>query len=387
MLRSESATVAGSAAGSSSSSAPDRADGQRLERLTRGRRSRRDSTGAGGRRAVSPPITRPTTMVWSPPGIGGEPLALDVGQRAVEQDQALGAEVVADAVEPVLVLVGEAPRELLLGALQDVHHELGRGEDEIVQLGRVVHADRDQRRLRATPRPGCSRSCPPAARRASRTVRMVTPGGEAAEQLAEAGGIDRGLAQSSILARKSGLSTRRAGTKSPVTPISVSAMPGRRPSRLDGAIEQRGERACRSRSAARPPTCRRRPAAARAGTPRGRPAVTGPGPSSASTRGVGEQLGAPQRAVDPLAGERIEEVGRIAHQRRAVGDDPSGPGGERPGGEHLAHERGRAPTRAATPGNASSASRKNASIRPRASARPGGRDHQRDVGALRRRSG
>ena len=42
-------------------------------------------------------------------------------------------------------------------------------------------------------------------------VTMVTPVGEAAEELAEAGGVDLGGLQTSILARKEGLSTARAG--------------------------------------------------------------------------------------------------------------------------------------------------------------------------------
>ena len=65
-------------------------------------------------------------------------------------------------------------------------------------------------------------------------------GGEAAEQLAEPGGVDVRRAQRTILARNSGLSTRRAGTKSPVTPTSVSAMPGRRPSRPTARSKRAG---------------------------------------------------------------------------------------------------------------------------------------------------
>ena len=49
--------------------------------------------------------------------VGGEPLALDVGQRAVEQDLAVGADVIAHAVEPVVVLVGEPARRAPPGAL------------------------------------------------------------------------------------------------------------------------------------------------------------------------------------------------------------------------------------------------------------------------------
>ena len=86
-------------------------------------------------------------MVWSPAGIGGEPLALDVRQGAVEQDLPLGSELIPDALEPVLVLVREPAGELLLRALEDVHHELRGGDDQVVQVGRVVHADREQRRL------------------------------------------------------------------------------------------------------------------------------------------------------------------------------------------------------------------------------------------------
>ena len=48
-----------------------------------------------------------------------------------------------------------------------------------------------------------------------------TSGRESTETLAELGGIDPGVAQRTILARKTGLSTSLAGTKSPVTPISV----------------------------------------------------------------------------------------------------------------------------------------------------------------------
>ena len=47
------------------------------------------------------------------------------------------------------------------------------------------------------------------------------PGREAAEEIAEDGGIDLDAGHSTILAMKNGLSTARAGTKSPVTPMRV----------------------------------------------------------------------------------------------------------------------------------------------------------------------
>ena len=138
---------------------------------------------------MSPPITRPTMIVWSPPGIRGEALALDVRQGAVEQDLALGPDVIADAVEPVLVLVGEPARELLLAALEDVHHELRRRDDEVVHVGRVLDADREQRRLQRHRREA-ARGHAGGLPAGSRDRQDGDAGREAAEQLAEAGGID-----------------------------------------------------------------------------------------------------------------------------------------------------------------------------------------------------
>src|SRR6187551_2565448 len=68
-------------------------------------------------------------------GVSGVPLALDVGEGPVQQDQTFGAPVIAHAVEAILVGIGEAARERLLRTLQNVDHEdLGRA-DGVVQLG------------------------------------------------------------------------------------------------------------------------------------------------------------------------------------------------------------------------------------------------------------
>src|SRR6478735_242109 len=55
------------------------------------------------------------------------------------------------------------------------------------------------------------------------------------------------------------------------------------------------------------------------------------------TRGLRQELGAAERTVDPLAGERIEEIRGIAHQRRAVDGHPARPGREGSGREYRTH--------------------------------------------------
>ena len=217
-------------------------------------------------------------------GIGGEPLALDVGQRAVQQDLPFGARGGSPrrrtgpragrrsgARAPPARSPARSPR--ILGARRD----------EVVQLGRVVHAHRDQRRL--------ERDRGQAARRHARrlpsgprTVRTVTPGREAAEELAEAGGSTSRPAQSSILARNSGLSTSRAGTKSPVTPIK-RVRHARAPAQpRDRAIEQRGEQhAVPDQPLDRPLAGEGPPASA--AIRRERPAATRARPPQRSTRG------------------------------------------------------------------------------------------------------
>ena len=65
----------------------------------------------------------PNDNVWSPRLILGMPMALDVGQGALEQDQAVG---LGDThpVEAVDVLVGKTARQSLLGAAEHVDHKL-----------------------------------------------------------------------------------------------------------------------------------------------------------------------------------------------------------------------------------------------------------------------
>jgi hypothetical protein len=99
-----------------------------------------------------------------------------------------------------------------------------------VQVGRVIHAHRHQRRVERHRGEAAGRHA------GRRPIRVADgedgdAGGEVAEQLPEARGVDGGLSQKIILARNSGLSTRRAGTKSAVTPMRVSAIPARLPSR------------------------------------------------------------------------------------------------------------------------------------------------------------
>src|SRR6185295_5142848 len=147
MLPSDTATAAGSAAGSSSSSMP----------RGLGTSGAAGPTGLGsGECGIASPVVEERVSVPGIPaydladddrvvaaGIDREPLALDVGEGPVQPDLAFRADVVADPVEAVVVLVGKPARELLLAAGQDVHHELRRRHDQIVQLGGMVDAHRD----------------------------------------------------------------------------------------------------------------------------------------------------------------------------------------------------------------------------------------------------
>src|SRR5688572_25658203 len=133
MFRSDSATAAGSAAGSSNSSVP-------MDVI------------------ASPPIISPEHRV--PAAVIEERVAVaggaahdaaehdgvvagrilrvsladEVGEYSIEQDQPFGAEMVPDAVEAILMLVGEPAGQYLLGTAEHVHDELLRLHDHIMKL-------------------------------------------------------------------------------------------------------------------------------------------------------------------------------------------------------------------------------------------------------------
>jgi hypothetical protein len=71
-----------------------------------------------------------------------------VGQDSIEQDQSFRAQMVADTVEAVFVLVGKSSGERFLVAAEDVHHEFRYPENRIVHVGLAIHADRDQWRVK-----------------------------------------------------------------------------------------------------------------------------------------------------------------------------------------------------------------------------------------------
>src|SRR5687767_8626852 len=213
MFRSDSATAAGSAAGSSSSSVP-------MDVI------------------ASPPIISPEHRVPAAVieervavaggaahdaaehdgvvagGILRVPLTDEVGEYSIEQDQPFRAEMVPDAVEAILMLVGEPAGQYLLGTADHVHDELRRLHDHIMQLGFPVHAGGDQRGLKRYRRQAAGGHPHWLAVRSGHRQHRDA-GGEPAQELPELIGIDVRAAHRSIRARKSGLSTERSGTKPP----------------------------------------------------------------------------------------------------------------------------------------------------------------------------
>jgi len=150
-------------------------------------------------------------------------VALDVGQRPVEEDEAVGAKMVPDAVEAIVMLVGKPSGQCLLRAGEHVDHEFPDLEDGIVHVGLAVHADRDEGRAKRD-RGQAVRGHADGTATGGDYCQDRHPGGEPSEQLAELGGIDLGRAHRIIRAMKTGFRTSRAGTKPPANPMTVCAI-------------------------------------------------------------------------------------------------------------------------------------------------------------------
>src|SRR5687767_3111284 len=69
---------------------------------------------------------------------------------------------------------------------------------------------------------------------------------------------------------------------------------------------------------------------------RERPVTDLPAPRERTPDGLGRELGAPEGGEDPLAGERIEELGGIAEEKGAWGSEPGTARGEGAGDLHPA---------------------------------------------------
>src|SRR6267143_3719339 len=78
---------------------------------------------------------------------GAALLALDVGDDALDHRDAALILAIAHAQEPVRLLAGKAPRQLLLLGGEDVEHEMRAAFERRVHVVRLVHRDENERRI------------------------------------------------------------------------------------------------------------------------------------------------------------------------------------------------------------------------------------------------
>ena len=185
-----------------------------------------------------------------------------------------------------------------------------------MHLGEAFDADGDERRSRET-EARLLAVIPAILPSPSLAVRMVTPVANRPRSCRKTAPINVGDDQRTILARKPGCSTSRAGSE-----VAGHADQGVRQSAalqpLHSAIEQRwqqhgipDEAFDGPLSGERPPACSNVPAKSVRGDLAG---------TMQRFRGcVRRHLGTSERGVDAFAGEGIEEVGRVADEERAVG--------------------------------------------------------------------
>ena len=268
--------------------------------------------------------------------VRGGALALDVRQRAVQQDEPARTLLVADAVEPLLAILREAPAHRLLVAREDVDRERGRGDEQAMHRRLVVDRQQYQRRLERHRREAVGGHAVGTPVGIARGDHGDT-GGEPAEQLAELCLVDGVLGHRTIRARKKGLRTgtgRQHGTGDAHERVGHAAPPA---DARDGVIEEPGHR---HRVADEP---LHRPLAGEAPPPRA--AIVGEArdrwrdrsPRAPAMR-LRHQFATRQRRADPFAGERVEEIGGVAHQQGARGGDVACARREWSGDEHLAHD-------------------------------------------------